>query len=436
MGFVTSGSWGRVFADSRRQGAIKGTLSPRSFQDKRARLQGRTIHSPHHARHKHRPYVHGLVLLFIVSAVLYGTVANAPFHSDRKAFAAPVSGLSMPAASSSAPAPVQQQAVLRPATINKTIRQEQPALSVPESPELQAFAASPEPTPTATPEPIANQEDAVVRAAAEAPPPVLPAYQVYQAQEGDSVYAVADKFGILPEYILANNAELAATEFLSLGQSIIIPAGNGILHEVRYGETLSDISARYDVSVEDITGFAGNGIADPNSVLETQTVFVPNATIPPAVPFDEPATDAGGDTGDGTDGGGSVVDTGPASGAGLVWPIQGPISSPYSPSHPLGIDIDGYNLVGSAIVAATSGTVIFAGGNACCSYGLYVVILSPEGIETLYGHLSSIYVVQGQTVSQGEAIGVIGDTGYSTGTHLHFEVIDSGVRQNPMNYLP
>ena len=141
MGFVTSGSWGRVFADSRRQGAIKGTLSPRSFQDKRARLQGRTIHSPHHARHKHRPYVHGLVLLFIVSAVLYGTVANAPFHSDRKAFAAPVSGLSMPAASSSAPAPVQQQAVLRPATINKTIRQEQPALSVPESPELQAFAA-------------------------------------------------------------------------------------------------------------------------------------------------------------------------------------------------------------------------------------------------------------------------------------------------------
>ncbi len=348
----------------------------------------------------------------------------------------------MPAASSSAQAPAQQQAVLRAATINKTIRQEQPALVIPPSPELQAFAAPLEPTPTATPDPIANQEDAVVRAAAEAPTPVAPAYQVYQAQEGDSVYAVADRFGILPEYILANNAELAATEFLSLGQSIIIPAGNGILHEVRFGETLSDIAARYDVSVEEITGFEGNGISDPDSVVETQTVFVPNGQIPEAAPFEEPAADA--DSGDGSedsgegseDSGGGIVDTGPASGAGLVWPIVGPISSSYGPSHPLGIDIDGYNLGGAPVVAATNGTVIFAGGNACCSYGLYVVIISPEGIETLYAHLSSISVVEGQTVSQGEVLGLIGDTGYSTGVHLHFEVIDNGVRQNPLNYLP
>ncbi|MBI5289081.1 MAG: LysM peptidoglycan-binding domain-containing M23 family metallopeptidase [Chloroflexi bacterium] len=386
------------------------------------------------------------MLLFIVAAVLYATVSNSPFSSDRKAFAAPVNGLSMPATSASAPAQIQSQAVLRPSTINQTIRQEQPALAAPAAPDLQAFAAPAEPTATATAEPIANQEDAVVRAAAEAPPPILPAYQVYQAQEGDSVYAVAEKFGILPEYIIANNAELAATEFMSLGQSIIIPAGNGILHEVRYGETLSDISARYDVNVDDITGFAGNGIADPNSVLETQTVFVPNATILPAVPFEDPVADGSADTGDGTtedgpgdgsdSGDGAVVDTGPASSAGLVWPVVGPISSPYGPSHPLGIDVDGYNLGGAAIVAATSGTVVFAGGNACCSYGLYVVIQSPEGIETLYAHLSSIDVVQGQTVSQGEAIGVIGDTGYSTGVHLHFEVIDNGVRQNPLAYLP
>ena len=88
------------------------------------------------------------------------------------------------------------------------------------------------------------------------------------------------------------------------------------------------------------------------------------------------------------------------------------------------------------IAAATSGTVIFSGGNACCSYGLYVVIMSPGGIETLYGHLSSLSVSQGETVTQGEQIGIIGNTGYSTGTHLHFEVIDNGVRQNPINYLP
>ena len=86
--------------------------------------------------------------------------------------------------------------------------------------------------------------------------------------------------------------------------------------------------------------------------------------------------------------------------------------------------------------AATEGTVVFAGGNACCSYGLYVVIMSPGGIETLYAHLNSIYVSQGEYVSQGQGIGVIGNSGYSTGVHLHFEVIDNGVRQDPLDYLP
>jgi murein DD-endopeptidase MepM/ murein hydrolase activator NlpD len=347
----------------------------------------------------------------------------------------------MPAAATSLP-PVDYS-VVRASTINRTLRAEQPTLEAARAGEIEQFAAAP--TPTATTQPIVEQEDAVVRAAAVAPAPVLPAYQIYQAQEGDSVYAIAERFGIDAEYIVANNAELAATGFLSLGQSIVIPAGNGVLHEVRYGETLSDIAARYDVDVESITSFGSNGIEDPNSLLETQVVFVPGATILPAAPFedeatDEAAADAGEDgtidDGSGADAGSSFADTGPASSAGLVWPLVGPVSSPYGPGHPLGIDIDGFYLVGSGVAAATSGTVIFAGGNACCSYGLYVVVMSPEGIETLYAHLSEIYVVQGQSVSQGEVVGVVGDTGYSTGVHLHFEVIDNGVRQNPLNYLP
>jgi murein DD-endopeptidase MepM/ murein hydrolase activator NlpD len=62
--------------------------------------------------------------------------------------------------------------------------------------------------------------------------------------------------------------------------------------------------------------------------------------------------------------------------------------------------------------------------------------MSPDGIETLYAHLSAITVTQGETVEQGEQVGVIGSTGYSTGRHLHFEVIDNGVRENPLDYLP
>lgn len=138
------------------------------------------------------------------------------------------------------------------------------------------------------------------------------------------------------------------------------------------------------------------------------------------------------------------------SAKGLIWPIVGPISSPYGPSHPLGIDIDGYYKAGQPIVAATKGTVIFAGGHPCCSYGYYVVIFEQKdfalprnerffrnpGIETLYAHLSQILVVQGQGVVQGQALGIIGTTGYSTGPHLHFEVIDNGIRVKPIDYLP
>jgi len=252
---------------------------------------------------------------------------------------------------------------------------------------------------------------------------------------------------------------------LSIGQALQIPSTNGIIHEVRYGETLSDIAARYDVEVQAIVSYGPNHIASADDVPAEKVVLVPggqpiapapalapsptatetggtpaDTTTPGSSPTDSPTADtpapSTGGPGGGADGAGSAGGGAAASSEGLVWPIYGPISSYYGPSHPLGIDIDGFNLVGHAVVAATGGTVIFAGGNACCSYGLYVVIMSPTGIETLYAHLSSIYVSQGETVSQGEAIGVIGSTGYSTGTHLHFEVIDNGVRVNPLSYLP
>jgi murein DD-endopeptidase MepM/ murein hydrolase activator NlpD len=146
-------------------------------------------------------------------------------------------------------------------------------------------------------------------------------------------------------------------------------------------------------------------------------------TAPPPVPAPAPPAPV-------------ISDPGPISGVGLSWPIYGPISSYFDGSHPLGIDIDLFNSVGSPIGAATEGTVTFAGGDPCCSYGLYVVIMSSTGIETLYAHFSSIAIGVGSYVSPGQTIGYSGCTGYCTGTHLHFEVIDNGVRVNPLSYLP
>jgi murein DD-endopeptidase MepM/ murein hydrolase activator NlpD len=117
----------------------------------------------------------------------------------------------------------------------------------------------------------------------------------------------------------------------------------------------------------------------------------------------------------------------------LVWPALGPITSYFGPSHPLGIDIGQSE---GPVVAATDGMVLFAGGDPCCSYGLYVVVVSPDGITTVYAHLESIAVTQGQKVRQGQALGEVGCTGHCYGTHLHFEVIEGGTRRNPISYLP
>jgi murein DD-endopeptidase MepM/ murein hydrolase activator NlpD len=379
------------------------------------------------------------VLGAITIVVAYVTITGAALHGRHAAFAAPVTGLSLPGASSSMPS--QNETVLRPLAINRTKRAEPPVTAKQQEVVQQLAALSA--TPTAEP-PTPVPEDALVRAASVQPTPELPQYQVYTVEAGDTVSSIAAKFGIAAEYVTANNIEIQNADFLTLGQSIIIPAGNGILHEVRYGETLSDIAARYQVTVDAITSFSSNHITAADDIKELQMVFVPGGQ-PPAPPATAPAAEP--NPTDPTDAtapgevatavpGAAAAASGPASQSGLIWPVVGPISSYYGPSHPLGIDIDGFNLPGASIAAATSGTVVFAGGNPCCSYGLYVVVMSPGGIETLYAHLSSISVNQGDTVEQGAQIGIIGSTGYSTGRHLHFEVIDNGVRENPLDYLP
>ena len=87
---------------------------------------------------------------------------------------------------------------------------------------------------------------------------------------------------------------------------------------------------------------------------------------------------------------------------------------------------------GSSVLAADSGTVILAGWNG--GYGNCVVISHGNGITTLYGHMSSIAVSSGQSVSQGQTIGYVGSTGNSTGPHLHWEVAVNGSQVNPLNY--
>lgn len=146
-----------------------------------------------------------------------------------------------------------------------------------------------------------------------------------------------------------------------------------------------------------------------------------------------------------------VAEEAPVATGGFAWPAPGYyyISSGYGSrwgtTH-RGIDIAGGGISGASACASKSGTVIAVNNSCthnykktsnCCGngYGNYVLISHGDGTTTLYGHLASVSVSVGDSVSQGQAVGAIGCTGYSTGFHLHFEIRVNGSAVNPSNYL-
>jgi murein DD-endopeptidase MepM/ murein hydrolase activator NlpD len=125
---------------------------------------------------------------------------------------------------------------------------------------------------------------------------------------------------------------------------------------------------------------------------------------------------------------------GTPSAAGLIWPVLGPVTSPYGwrwgRMHE-GIDIGAAS--GTPIRAAAAGTVIHAGWLG--GYGNLTVIDHGGGLATAYGHQSGFAAGYGAVVAQGQVIGYVGSTGHSTGPHLHFEVRVNGLPQDPLGYL-
>jgi murein DD-endopeptidase MepM/ murein hydrolase activator NlpD len=131
----------------------------------------------------------------------------------------------------------------------------------------------------------------------------------------------------------------------------------------------------------------------------------------------------------------------PSQGTGrFVWPVRGPITSPFGMRiNPVTHKYSGHTGIdigvpyGTPIAAADGGTVIFASWNV--AYGNMTVIDHGGGFSTMYAHQSKQLVAVGDHVTQGQIIGYIGTTGWSTGPHLHFEIRVNGVPVNPMKYL-
>jgi murein DD-endopeptidase MepM/ murein hydrolase activator NlpD len=210
---------------------------------------------------------------------------------------------------------------------------------------------------------------------------------------------------------------------LSIGDELRILPVNGVLHVVKPGETLSDLADEYGIEMQKIVSYAGNGLASSADTLTIgKELVVPGGTRA----FATVAVDYGGAYS------AAVPDNAPQGSGNFSWPSAGYVSQGYWGGHPA-IDIAGW--VGSPVTASDGGYVALAGGGWNGGYGNHVIIDHGNGFTTLYAHLNSIFVSPGMTVSKGQQLGTMGNTGNSTGAHLHLEVRYGGVPYNPAKYL-
>lgn len=227
----------------------------------------------------------------------------------------------------------------------------------------------------------------------------------YVVREGDNLSSIAKMHGVSTNTIIwANNL---TTVNIKIGQSLVILPVSGTIHTVVNGDTLKTIAKKYKGDADEIAQF--NGLKASDSLTIGEDIIIP-------------------------DGEGSIkVSTNARVATNLYKGGSGPSYEGYYMRPVIGgvktQGLHGYNGIdiglptGSTLFSSAAGQVIIArnsGWNG--GYGKYIVISHYNGTQTVYGHLSEVLVYEGQTVAQGQVIGLTGNTGKSTGPHLHFEV--------------
>jgi len=238
----------------------------------------------------------------------------------------------------------------------------------------------------------------------------------YTVQPKDTPIGIAEKFDISPETILGGNSYLSEESSApQAGETLVILPIDGVLHDVAEGETLEGLSEQYGIAFEEIVTYRANNLEFPYRLYPGTQIMIPGAVREVFV-WSAPSLPSRPSSSDSTGSGIAPL----VQGTGVfIWPVGNRrITQHYWYGHGA-IDIGSPE--GSAVIASDTGTVTWAGWNVY-GYGNLIVVNHGNGYETYYAHLSNISVVPGQVVNQGQYIGASGNTGRSSGAHLHFEV--------------
>jgi hypothetical protein len=238
----------------------------------------------------------------------------------------------------------------------------------------------------------------------------------YEVQGNDTLVDIASRFRITLDTLLWAN-DIAPDHLLYLGYKLRVPPVNGVVYEVARGDVLHEIAEKHESNPVAIAEY--NRIGLSTTLVPGMELIIPNGVLPEALRKASSDTQL------------SQREQPVAAFGEFRWPTHGVITQYYHGRH-LALDIG--NRTGTPIVAADAGQVVVAGWSPI-GYGNRIVINHGNGWVTTYNHLSTFAVSVGDFVKAGDIIGGMGNTGYSTGPHLHFEVLYQNRYRNPLELL-